>query len=115
MESALIVLVVVLAVALLAVTVLLSRAVFNMSNRVKGLDKRIEGLILRVESQEAELKRLRVLAETVPSDPLMEIWDTVAGWKKNGPVRSLMTLGTRLFKSYSKQRKLKALPSNIVK
>lgn len=109
MENALIVMVVVLAAVQVWTAVLFLRMVGQARAEVKALNKKLDALDKRCGSYEGALADLR--AQTGHQhDSLVESLEILSGWRPHNTVPTLVALGARVFRSYSKQRRAKQLP-----
>lgn len=101
-----------LAVVLLVGVVLMLRATLEMRKAIKLMDARLGKLDERISAQQRQVNELqRMLADQ--SDPIKQVVKSLGGWKQNGPLKTLITLGTSLFAAYFKQKRVKALPSRV--
>lgn len=103
---------VVLAVALLIGVVMMLRMAKEMRKAVEAMDARLERLDIRLTQQQAQVESLKTLLANKP-DPWQEIFGSISGFRKNGPTKTLMSLGTKIFAAYFKQKKVKALPERV--
>jgi hypothetical protein len=101
-----------LAVGLLIGVVFMLRATLEMRKAIKLIDERISKLDMRLVEQQRQVNALkRSLAEQ--PDALHGLLNHLGGWKKNGPVKTLVALGTSLFGAYFKQKRSQALPVHV--
>lgn len=101
----------VLGAALLLVSILFLRMVSELKRTVDGLNGKLDRLEKRIASQEAQVAELRKALAAERNDPVLDIVNTVMGWRQKGLAQTLIAVGTRLFRSYWRGRGAKALPS----
>lgn len=109
MQSLLIILVVVLIVMQFLLAIVFLRMISLSKAEVRGLKKRIESLDSKCARQEKALAEMQV-ATVYKSDPLVETLELLSSWNKRNTVQTLVSLGARLFRSYSTYRHAKPLP-----
>lgn len=103
---------IVLAVGLLIGVVFMLRATLEMRKAIKLMDSRLGKLDERLSSQQRQVDELRKILAEQP-DALHSIVNQLGSWKKNGPLKTLVALGTSLFGAYFKQKRTKALPVRV--
>lgn len=103
---------VVLAVVLLVGVVVMLRMAKEMRKSIKVMDARLAKLDIRLSQQQAQVESLKAMLAQKP-DPMHEIMNAFSGLRKNGPAKTLLSLGSKLFAAYFKQRKVKALPERV--
>lgn len=103
---------VILAVFLLAGVVLMLRMAKEMRKAIQAMDVRLSKLDQRLNEQQAQVDALRTMLAQKP-DPMHEILNSLSGFRQNGVAKTLMSLGSKLFAAYFKQKKVKALPERV--
>ncbi|MBX3112947.1 MAG: hypothetical protein KF836_00120 [Fimbriimonadaceae bacterium] len=103
---------VILAVFLLAGVVIMLRMAKEMRKSIQEMDARLAKLDQRLAQQQAQVDSLREMMSHKP-DPWHEILSLFGGFRQNGPGKTLMSLGSKLFAAYFKQRKVKSLPERV--
>ncbi len=103
---------IVLAVVLLVGVVFMLRTTLELRKAIKLMDARVGRLDERVTAQQQQVNELRQMLSDQP-DPIQTIIKNLSGFRKNGPVKTLVALGTSLFAAYFKQKRVKALPSRV--
>ncbi|QYK53172.1 MAG: hypothetical protein KF824_13070 [Fimbriimonadaceae bacterium] len=103
---------VILAVFLLAGVVLMLRMAKEMRKSIQAMDARLAKLDQRLTEQQAQVNSLKAMLAHKP-DPMHEIMNALSGFRQNGPAKTLLSLGSKLFAAYFKQRKVKALPERV--
>ncbi|MFM9872871.1 MAG: hypothetical protein ACKVQS_05330 [Fimbriimonadaceae bacterium] len=101
-----------LAVVLLVGVVLMLRATLEMRKAIKLMDDRLGKLDARLAMQQKQVDDLRRMLAEQP-DALHSIMNHLSGWKKNGPLKTFVALGSSLFGAYFKQKRTKALPARV--
>jgi type II secretory pathway pseudopilin PulG len=111
METVLLVVIVLLGAALVLGLVLFARIVQKLGNEINRLAQRLESLQGEVDRQAQNLAAVRAVLEKRPSDPFVQVLDTLARVRSRGWLATAGWLGVRFFRSYlgGKGRK-KALP-----
>jgi len=103
---------IVLAVALLVGVVFMLRATLEMRKSLRMIDERILKLDLRLNEQQRQVDALKRSLADQP-DALQSLVNNLSGWKKNGPVKTLVALGASLFGAYFKQKRTRSLPMRV--
>ncbi len=111
MTTALIILVIIFGSALILGLVMMLRMVRQMRTLVRGMDKRVETLQATVEKQEVQLSALRVQMDKRGSDPLFEALEALGSLPHRGIWPTVITVGSKIFRSYWKNGRAKALPT----
>ncbi|MBL8067620.1 MAG: hypothetical protein JNM28_04160 [Armatimonadetes bacterium] len=103
---------IVLAVVLLAAVGVMFRALVDMRRWVKQIGDRIDKLDARLEAQQRQVEELRRQVAEAP-DPIQSVIGHLAGWRKNGPLKTVVALGSSLFAAYFKGKRSRVLPRSV--
>lgn len=101
-----------LAIVLLASVGIMLRALVDMRRWVKQIGDRIDKLDARLETQQRQVDELRRQLADAP-DPLQSAIAQLSGWKRNGPLKTLVALGSSLFAAYFRSKRARSLPRSV--
>jgi hypothetical protein len=88
------------------------RMTLQVKASLTRLERKLAGLEKRISVHDEEVKALRAQLEEASHDPVPSIIDSALDWRSRGPLLTGILVGARLFRSYWKGRKVKALPGN---
>jgi septal ring factor EnvC (AmiA/AmiB activator) len=101
-----------LAIALLLGVAMMLKATIEMRKVIAAMDKRVAQLDERIGAQQAQLNELRQTLARQP-DVMQTVVSHLGGMRSNGPLKTLVALGSSLFAAYLRQKRTKALPSRV--
>lgn len=96
-------------VTILLLSVLL-RTILKLTFELKKTAAKLERIEKKLAGQAAEVAALKEALAKDREDPVMGILQTAMNWRSRGPWLTVGMVGAKLFQSYWKSRKTRALP-----
>lgn len=112
METALLVVIVVLGAALVIVSALMLNVMRSLRANIGKLEKQVQNLQQEISRQQQNLDAVRAVLDRKPEDPFLHVLQAIERYRSRGFVPAITLVGVRLFKSYlNGKARRKTLPA----